>query len=76
MLKEQYVSQDNYIFYEQDTIDSIYFLSNGSAGFVLPNDERIVVYIELFSGEDFGQVDIISAAVDLQMSIDAVIMSE
>ena len=53
------VTQDSYIYYENDVIDSVFYLCKGAAGFVLPFNENIV-YVEIDEGDDFGQVDIIA----------------
>ena len=47
----------------------------GTAAFVLPSDDRNVVYVELFEGDDFGQIDIIVAALDKQISEEKIILN-
>ena len=42
-------------------INDIYFLTQGSAGFVLPLHEN-VVYIEINRGDYFGEIDLMFAA--------------
>lgn len=59
MLKTINFQQDSYIYYEEDLVDSIFFLSKGAAGYVLPSHGNIV-YVEIDEGDDFGQSDIIS----------------
>jgi hypothetical protein len=51
-------NQDSYIFYENDMVDTVYFLSNGAAGYVLPF-KRNIVYVEIDEGDDLGMSDII-----------------
>lgn len=46
LLKHSYIPVDQYIFYEADLIEEIFFLTEGNAGFVLPLREHIV-YIEI-----------------------------
>ena len=68
LLKPVLVSQDQYIFYEGDVIDSIYYLCIGAAGFVLPFRQNIV-YVEIMEGDDFGQADIVSCSIDCNLEI-------
>ena len=39
-------------------VDSIYFLTAGAAGFVIPF-MRNVVYVEIDEGDGFGEADIV-----------------
>jgi hypothetical protein len=50
--------QDAYIYYETDLADSIYYLCEGAAGFVIPFLKN-VVYVEIDEGDGFGEADII-----------------
>lgn len=62
-LKSQLFQQDIHIYYETDLVDSIYFLSDGAAGFVVPIF-RNVVFVELDEGDSFGESDIIQSCLD------------
>ena len=53
-------------------INEIYFLTSGSAGFVLPLVKN-VAYIEVNQGDFFGEIDLVFAAQDKVMSIDEMI---
>lgn len=63
LLQPQFVYQDQYIFFEEDIIECVYFLKKGGAGFVLPF-ERNIVFIEINQGDDFGQHDIVSHSME------------
>ena len=71
MLKPMIVQQDQFIFVENDPIEGIYYLTKGAAGFVLKEKQtqHNIIYIEIIEGDDFGQVDIISCAVDNNCSL-------
>ena len=62
LLKQVIVPEEQYIFYETDPIEEIYFLTKGNAGFVLPFKQNIV-YIEILAGDYFGEIDLVLAAV-------------
>ena len=47
---------DQYVYYETDPINEIFFLTQGFAGFVLPFQSN-VVYIEILNGNQFGEID-------------------
>jgi CRP-like cAMP-binding protein len=64
LLKSILIQQGSYIFYENDPIEEIYFLCEGSAGFVLPF-RRNIVYVEIEEGDEFGHSDIFEAASEL-----------
>jgi hypothetical protein len=36
MLVPSMIIQDSYLYYENDAIESVYYMINGAAGFVLP----------------------------------------
>lgn len=65
LLKPRVVSSEQYVYLDNDVIDSIYFLTKGSAGFVLKLKTNIV-YIEINEGDDFGQVDLVQCSLDMQ----------
>lgn len=73
-LKLASILQDQYVYVEDDQIESIYFLSKGGAGYVIPS-KRNVVYLEVNEGDDFGQLDIMSCSVDHQLSITDILKS-
>ena len=47
------MNEDQYVFFEGDKINAIYFLQKGSAGYVLPRQDNLM-YVELNEGFDFG----------------------
>ena len=46
LLKQNYIPIEQYIYYETDQTEEIFFLSKGTAGFVLPFKKNIV-YLEI-----------------------------
>lgn len=72
LLKLTYVPIDQYIFYETDLIEEIFFLTVGNAGFVLPFRENIV-YIEIQVGDLFGQLDLILSGIQNNMDINSLV---
>ena len=63
LLKRIVFTQDQYIYYENDNVECIYFLTHGVAGFVLPFRKNIV-YVEIDEGDDFGQADITASSIE------------
>ena len=61
LLIQIYIPEDQYIYYETDMIDEVYFLTKGSAGFVLPLKCNIV-FIEILIGDTFGEIDFVVAS--------------
>jgi hypothetical protein len=53
------VSDNDYVFFEGDDIDQIYFLKQGQCFFVLPKYNNYQ-YIEIDKGQQFGVIDIIA----------------
>jgi len=51
-----------------DSIEAIYFLAEGAAGFVL-SFHRNIVFVEINPGDTFGQSDIIASSIDANMSV-------
>lgn len=51
---------------DNEPVEGIYFLVKGAAGYVLKESksQQNIIYIEISQGDDFGQVDVISFAVD------------
>lgn len=52
---------DEYLYYETDVIEEIYFLTKGSCGFVLPLAQN-VVYIKVLDGDFVGELDFVFAS--------------
>ena len=61
LLKEEYILVEQYLYYETDLINDIYFMSTGTAGFILPLKYN-KVYIEINAGDHFGEIDVLIAA--------------
>lgn len=61
LLRQTFMPVEEYIYYESDSIENIFFLVKGSAGYVIPF-KRNVVYIEIEQGNLFGEIDIVNAA--------------
>lgn len=53
LLKPLIKLQDQFVFFEGDDIQCIYFLQNGNSGYVLPRHENLM-YIRLNEGLHFG----------------------
>ena len=68
LLKQSFISQQQYIYYETDRITEVYFLTNGTAGFVLPFKENII-YCEINNADSFGEIDLIVASGDNMFSV-------
>jgi CRP-like cAMP-binding protein len=62
------IEQDEYFFVQNDEIEYIFFLFDGSASFILPLSQN-KDYIQLKTGDDFGQLDILFQCVKHQNSI-------
>lgn len=54
LLRQHYVPVDQYIYYDSDIIDHIYFLTQGLVGFVIPFRGNLV-YLEVDNGDTFGE---------------------
>ena len=74
LLKQSYQPIDQYIYYDTDIVEEIFFLTVGNAGFVLPLKENIV-YIELEVGDMFGQLDFVMTAIQNHTDVECVIDS-
>lgn len=57
LLQQEFIPAEQYLYYETDLITDIYFLTNGTIGFVLPFKQNIV-YIEINNGDFFGEIDL------------------
>lgn len=72
LLEHTYIPIDQYIYYEADLVEEIFFLTDGNCGFVIPLKDNIV-YIEIEEGDTFGQLDIVLTAIQNQVDIHDVI---
>lgn len=72
MLKSHVFSRETEVFYETEPVDSIYILSKGAAGYILPFDQKIV-FIEVDQGEDFGLGDIIELSIKNNIDVEEVV---
>ena len=60
LLRPNLFNKDQYIYYEGDGINTLYFLINGKASFVLPSFNN-VSYINIGQGDLFGIIDILGS---------------
>ena len=60
LLKPYLVMENQYVFFEDDEITSIYFIKGGECGFVLPKHNN-AKYIDMEVGSHFGAVDIVGS---------------
>jgi len=58
LLKSYVITEDEYIYFEGDDVGGMYFLKEGSCGFVLPKHNN-VKYINVDIGQYFGIMDIV-----------------
>ena len=58
LLRPFTATEHQYVFFEGDNVDGIYFMKEGSCGFVLPKHENIK-YINIDLGTHFGVIDIV-----------------
>lgn len=63
LLKPLIKLKEQFVFFEGDDIQCIYFLQNGNAGYVLPRHENLM-YIKLNAGLHFGVSCIVGSFVD------------
>ena len=70
-LKPQLVQQDQFIYVDNEPVEGIYFMVKGAGGYVLKESksQQNIVYIEISQGDDFGQVDLISFAIDNSINL-------
>lgn len=61
LLKPLLLSENQFLFFEGDDIDCMYFHDNGSLGYVLPKFSNLK-YINLTVGCNFGIIDIVSSS--------------
>lgn len=62
LLKPQIVNENQYVFFEGDEIESMYFLKQGYCNFVLPKFDN-AKYIHITTGTNFGMEDIVSSII-------------
>ena len=72
LMRQNFIPIEQYIYYETDEVQEIFFLSWGLAGFVLPFKKNIV-YIEIMQGDFFGDLDYVIAAGEHSMSVEEMI---
>ena len=60
LLKPICFAENQNIFFEGDDIKSIFFLSKGNAGYVLPKYEN-TIYIKIEEGDHFGIIDLLGS---------------
>lgn len=60
LLKAQYVPENEYIYFEGDQVEGIFFIKQGEISFVLPKHSN-TRYIELKDGHHFGINDIVGS---------------
>jgi|TARA_B110000285_G_C14832911_1_gene471713 hypothetical protein len=60
---------DEYLYYETDAIEEIFFLTKGSCGFVLPLAQN-VVYIKVINGDYVGDLDFVFPAKQHKLEFD------
>lgn len=61
--------EEQYIFYESDSVENLFFLVKGNAGYVIPF-KRNVVYVEIEKGNHFGEIDIVNTALTSNIDLD------
>ena len=69
LLRPMVKCKDEYIFYEDDHVKSIYFFQNGNAGYVLPRHKNLV-YINLNKGKCFGVTCLIGSFLNDEIDFD------
>jgi hypothetical protein len=57
------------VFFEGDDVTSVFFLTRGKAGFVLPKYKN-TVYIEIPLGAHFGIIDIVGSILHARLDLD------
>jgi CRP-like cAMP-binding protein len=62
LLKPQIANENQYVFFEGEEIDSMYFLKQGTVNFVLPKFDN-AKYIHITTGTNFGMEDIVSSII-------------
>lgn len=52
--------ENEYIYFEGDTVEGIFFIKQGSVSYVMPKHSN-TKYLEIDGGHHFGTVDIVSS---------------
>lgn len=65
LLKSFVATENEHIYFEGDEIAGIYFLMQGSCGFVLPKHKN-AKYITIKPGSQFGIIDIVGCILQLE----------
>lgn len=60
LLRPYIVTEKEYVYFEGDAIQYVYFLKSGEAGFVLPKHNNFK-YIDINTGHEFGMLDVIGS---------------
>lgn len=63
LLKPLVINKDQFIYFEGDDVNCIYFLKQGHAGYVLPRHKNLM-YVKLFKGCNFGASDIVGSFIE------------
>lgn len=69
LLKPVPIPSNQYVFFEGDDVTSVFFLTRGKAGFVLPKYKN-TVYIEIPLGAHFGIIDIVGSILHARLDLD------
>lgn len=69
LLKPIPLPLNQYVFFEGDDVTSIYFLTRGKAGFVLPKYKN-TTYIEIPLGAHFGIIDIVGSILHARLDLE------
>lgn len=60
LLKPQFVPENDYIYFEGDQVEGVFFIKRGNVSFVLPKHSN-TRYINLTDGHHFGIIDIVGS---------------
>lgn len=69
LLKPMAFPVNQYVFFEGDDVASIFFLTKGKAGFVLPKYKN-TTYIEIPLGAHFGIIDIVGSILHAKLDLE------
>lgn len=62
LFKQFILMEREYLYFEGDEINAMYFLKTGNCGYVLPKYENSK-YIDIVPGTDFGMEDIVGSII-------------
>lgn len=71
LIKPFIATENEFIYFEGDEVRGIYFLKEGSCGFVLPKHHN-VKYIDINIGAHFGIIDVVSTLLDVENDDDQI----